>query len=169
MVVNYLTSKASAEAIVAHIEAQGGSAMAVQADICKQDDCKQLVDAAIACYGQVDICIVGPGAGWNAEPIDQLDPANALHDLHREVAPLYYLMPAGASGHGRTPLGADYGYWHQPRQAIASAFVQCFQSGASTDFADDRKDGLETGCDGECDWTGAGGGHRESGKGSGTV
>ena len=93
VVVNYLTSKAAAEAIVAHIEAQGGSAIAVQADICKQDDCKRLVDTALTRYGQVDICIVGPGAGWNAEPIDQLDPANALDDLHREVAPLYYLMP----------------------------------------------------------------------------
>jgi 3-hydroxybutyrate dehydrogenase len=43
--------------------------------------------------GQVDICVVGPGGGWHPEPIDHLDAAGALEDVHREVAPLFHLLP----------------------------------------------------------------------------
>ena len=65
VVVNYLTSSKSAAAVVAHIEKQGGSAFAFQADINQQDQCKALVDASVQAFGQVDICIIGPGGGWN--------------------------------------------------------------------------------------------------------
>jgi NAD(P)-dependent dehydrogenase (short-subunit alcohol dehydrogenase family) len=93
VVVNYRASQASAEAIVAHIARQGGNAIAVQADVFTADGCKRLVDATVAQYGQVDICIVGPGGGWHPESPDRLDPAAGLEDLHRETAPLLYLMP----------------------------------------------------------------------------
>ena len=63
VVVNYLTSSDSATAVVAHIEKQSGCAIALQADITQQDQCKSLVDATIGKFGQVDICIIGPGGG----------------------------------------------------------------------------------------------------------
>ena len=93
VVVNYLTSSDSAAAIVSHIEKQGGRALAFQADITQQDRCKALVDAAIETFGQVDICIIGPGAGWYAEPPDKLDSVAALDDAQKELAPVYHLMP----------------------------------------------------------------------------
>jgi 3-oxoacyl-[acyl-carrier protein] reductase len=93
VVVNYRTSEESALAIVAHIESRGGDAMAVQADVFEADGCKRLVDETLARFGQVDICIVGPGGGWHPEPVEQLDPAAALEDVRCELAPLYYLMP----------------------------------------------------------------------------
>ena len=93
IVVNYRTSEESAKAIVDHIGSRGGSAIAIQADVFEANGCKKLVDAAVERFGQVDICIVGPGGGWHPEPIDRLDPIAALEDVHHEIAPIYYLMP----------------------------------------------------------------------------
>jgi 3-oxoacyl-[acyl-carrier protein] reductase len=93
VVVNYLTSQASAAGIVRHIESQGGTAIACQADVTQQDQCQTLVDAAIRGFGQVDICIIGPGAGWHPESLDKLDSAAALDDAQRELAPIYRLLP----------------------------------------------------------------------------
>jgi NAD(P)-dependent dehydrogenase (short-subunit alcohol dehydrogenase family) len=93
VVVDYLTSADSAAAIVAHIEKQGGRALAVQADVTRQDQCEELVNATVNAFGQVDICIIGPGGGWHQESIDKLDSDAALDDARRELAPIYYLMP----------------------------------------------------------------------------
>lgn len=93
VVVNYLTSSDSAAAIVAHIEKQSGRAFAFQADITKQDQCKALFDATVEAFGQVDICIIGPGGGWHQEPVDKIDSDAALDDIQRELAPIYHLMP----------------------------------------------------------------------------
>ena len=93
VVVNYLTSSSSAEAIVAHVEKQGDCALAFQADITEQDQCKALVDSTIAAFGKVDICIIGPGAGWHQEQVDKLDSVAALDDAKKELAPIYHLMP----------------------------------------------------------------------------
>lgn len=93
VLVNYRTSADSAATVVEYIERQGGRAAAFQADICQQDQCKELRDAAVGRFGRIDICIVGPGGGWHPEAIDKLDPTAALDDAHRELAPLYNLMP----------------------------------------------------------------------------
>jgi NAD(P)-dependent dehydrogenase (short-subunit alcohol dehydrogenase family) len=93
VVVNYRTSQESAQAIVAHIENAGGSAMAVPADVFDAAGCKSLVEAAVEEFGQVDICILGPGGDWHPEPIDALASEAALEDVRRETAPLLYLLP----------------------------------------------------------------------------
>lgn len=93
VVVNYLTSSDSAAAIVSHIEKQGGRALAFQADITQQDQCTTLVDAAIDNFRQVDICIIGSGAGWHPEPPGKLDSTAALDDVQKELVPIYNLMP----------------------------------------------------------------------------
>ena len=93
VVVNYRSSADSAAAIVAQIESRGGHALAFGADITEQDQCRSLVAAAIEAFGPVDICIIGPGAGWHPEPIDKLDSAGALDDVQKELAPIYHLMP----------------------------------------------------------------------------
>jgi 3-oxoacyl-[acyl-carrier protein] reductase len=91
--VNYRTSEEQAGAIVDHIQAQGGDAFAVQADVFTSDGCQHLVDATLQRFGQVDICIVGPGGGWHPEPVDELEAASVLEDLQHELSPLFYLMP----------------------------------------------------------------------------
>lgn len=93
VVVNFLTSADSAAAIVAHIENQGGKALALRADVTRQSQCELLVETAIDTFGRVDICVIGPGAGWHQEPVDQLDSPGALDDIQRELAPIYHFMP----------------------------------------------------------------------------
>jgi NAD(P)-dependent dehydrogenase (short-subunit alcohol dehydrogenase family) len=93
VVVNYRTSEDSARAIVAHIESRGGHAVAVQADVFQASGCKVLVDTAAEHFGQVDICIFGPGGGWHPEPHDRLDSRAALEDANHELAPIYHMMP----------------------------------------------------------------------------
>jgi NAD(P)-dependent dehydrogenase (short-subunit alcohol dehydrogenase family) len=93
VVVNYLTNSDSAAAVVAQIEKQGGRALAVKADVTQQDQCSRLVDGTVEAFGEVDICIIGPGGGWHQEPVDKLDSPAALDDVQKELAPIYYLMP----------------------------------------------------------------------------
>ncbi len=93
VIVNYLTSAESAAAIVSHIQNRSGSAIAVKADVTKPNECKVLLETAKKTFGQVDICIIGPGGGWHPEPVDKLNSVGALDDAYRELAPLYNLMP----------------------------------------------------------------------------
>jgi NAD(P)-dependent dehydrogenase (short-subunit alcohol dehydrogenase family) len=91
--INYRTSKDEAQAIVNHIKSRDGNAIAIEADVFEADDCRNLVNTTIEHFGQIDICVVNPGAGWHPEPIDKLDPSAAIEDVQHEVAPFFHLMP----------------------------------------------------------------------------
>jgi NAD(P)-dependent dehydrogenase (short-subunit alcohol dehydrogenase family) len=93
VVVNYRKSKDEAQAIVEHIKSSSGDAIAVEADVFEAEGCRNLVNAAIEHFGRIDICVVGPGAGWHPEPVDKLDSSAAAEDVRNEVAPLLHLMP----------------------------------------------------------------------------
>lgn len=93
VVVNYRTSQAAADQVVAEIQKAGGSAAAVQGDVFTRAGCQKLVEAAVENFGRVDICIIGPGGGWNPEPPDQLAADGALEDLCHEAAPVLFLLP----------------------------------------------------------------------------
>jgi NAD(P)-dependent dehydrogenase (short-subunit alcohol dehydrogenase family) len=94
VIINYRTSEASAHAIVEYIENTGGQALAISADVMEVVGCNKLVDATIERFGQIDICIIGPGGGWHPETIEKLDANAALEDIRQEAAPLLYLMPS---------------------------------------------------------------------------
>lgn len=95
VVINYrrAESECSARAVAAHIEEQGGQALVVQADAFTAEGCRKLVDAAVAKFGRVDICIVNPGAGWHMESPDGLDVTASLADAQAELAPLFHMLP----------------------------------------------------------------------------
>jgi NAD(P)-dependent dehydrogenase (short-subunit alcohol dehydrogenase family) len=93
VIVNYNTNHLAAEAVVHHIRSRRACAVGIQADIFTAAGCKKLVDQTLAQFGQIDICVIGPGGGWNPQPLDMLDPTAALADLHKEVAPFYHLLP----------------------------------------------------------------------------
>ena len=93
VVVNYRTSHEQANQVVDHIREQGGSAVAVQADVFSAEGCQALVEATIAQLGRVDICVISPGSGWHPASPDQLAAAEALEDITHEVAPCLHLLP----------------------------------------------------------------------------
>jgi 3-oxoacyl-[acyl-carrier protein] reductase len=61
VVVNYATSRKGADAVVASIEAGGGKAVAIQADMSKSADVAHLFDAVKADYGRVDVLVNNAG------------------------------------------------------------------------------------------------------------
>lgn len=61
VVVNYASSKSGADKVVADIEAAGGTAVAVGADVSNKADVEALVRAAIENYGRLDIVVNNSG------------------------------------------------------------------------------------------------------------
>jgi 3-oxoacyl-[acyl-carrier protein] reductase len=61
VVVNYAGGRSRAEEVVAGIIDNGGDAIALQADVSKTNDVKNLFDATIAHYGRVDVLINNAG------------------------------------------------------------------------------------------------------------
>ncbi|NNJ90270.1 MAG: SDR family oxidoreductase [Gammaproteobacteria bacterium] len=65
VVVNYLSSKEEGEQVVADIEAAGGQAMAIQADVSKEDDVKRMFAQMIEAWGSIDILVANAGMQWD--------------------------------------------------------------------------------------------------------
>ncbi|WP_410013295.1 SDR family NAD(P)-dependent oxidoreductase [Sodalis sp. C49] len=61
VVVNYASSKDEADAVVAQIQAQGGTAVSIQADMSKARDVTRLFDTVRADYGRLDILVNNAG------------------------------------------------------------------------------------------------------------
>ncbi|MGD1968789.1 MAG: SDR family oxidoreductase [Desulfobacterales bacterium] len=61
VVVNYVSNANSAQEVVGSIEAAGGAAIAMQADIAKLDDIQRLFDLTIERFGRLDILINNAG------------------------------------------------------------------------------------------------------------
>lgn len=61
VVVNYSSSKAGADAVVAKIVAKGGKAIAVQGDVSKQEDIVRLFAETKKAYGKLDILVNNAG------------------------------------------------------------------------------------------------------------
>jgi 3-oxoacyl-[acyl-carrier protein] reductase len=61
VVVNYASSKAGADTVVAAITKAGGKAVAVGGDVSKAAEAKGIIDAAIKNYGKLDILVNNSG------------------------------------------------------------------------------------------------------------
>jgi 3-oxoacyl-[acyl-carrier protein] reductase len=75
VVVNYASSKAGADQVVADIVATGGKAIAVQADVAKQADIQRLFAETIKAYGKVDILVNNAG-------VYEFSPLEAITEEH---------------------------------------------------------------------------------------
>jgi len=78
VVVNYASSKAGAETVVAEIGAAGGKAVAVRGDVSKAADAQAIVDAAIAQFGRLDILVNNSGV-YGFSPLESI----TEEDFHR--------------------------------------------------------------------------------------
>ena len=61
VIVNYAGGKESADETVAAIVKSGGDAIALQADVSKSEEVKNMFDAAIAHYGRIDVLVNNAG------------------------------------------------------------------------------------------------------------
>ncbi|AWN51507.1 glucose 1-dehydrogenase [Methylobacterium sp. 17Sr1-1] len=61
VVVNYASSRAGADAVVAAITSAGGRAVAVQGDVTKASGAQGLIEAAVAQFGRLDVLVNNSG------------------------------------------------------------------------------------------------------------
>ncbi|SAK64959.1 SDR family NAD(P)-dependent oxidoreductase [Caballeronia ptereochthonis] len=71
VVVNYASSKAGADAVVAEINAANGRATAIGGDVSKAADAQGIVNAAIETYGRLDILVNNSGI-YEFAPIEEI-------------------------------------------------------------------------------------------------
>lgn len=69
VVVNYASSKAGADAVVAAITAAGGKAVAVGGDVSKAADSESIIQAAVKNFGRLDILVNNSGV-YEFAPIE---------------------------------------------------------------------------------------------------
>ncbi len=93
VVINYKNNKNNAEEVCGIINKKGGKAIAIKANIFNKSECDLLVNETIFNFGRIDVCIIGPGADWNAEQPENLKVENALQDIMQEISPIYSLIP----------------------------------------------------------------------------
>ncbi|MCU7614496.1 glucose 1-dehydrogenase [Chryseobacterium sp. GMJ5] len=77
VVVNYASSREDADKVVHEITTHGGTAIAVQGDVSKQEDVIRLFDEAQNAFGALDILVNNAGI-YNYEPIEQVS-AETFH------------------------------------------------------------------------------------------
>lgn len=78
VVVNYSKSKERAREVVDKVEAMGGQAVDIQADVSQDSQARQLIEQTVARFGRLDILI--NNAGWT-----RFIPHNELEELSEEV------------------------------------------------------------------------------------
>ena len=78
VVVNYASSKAGADRVVADIKAKGGKAIAVQGDVAKAADVKRIFAETKQAFGRLDILVNNAGI-YNLLPLEEV----TEEDFHR--------------------------------------------------------------------------------------
>src|SRR5438445_7612800 len=95
VVVNYARGHAKAEAVVGAIEAEGGKAIAVQADIADPAGIASLFDAGEKAFGGVDILVNNAGI-MKLSPIAQTDDAAFDNQIAINLGGVFRGMREGA-------------------------------------------------------------------------
>jgi 3-oxoacyl-[acyl-carrier protein] reductase len=97
VVVNYASSKAGADAVVAEIAKAGGKAVAVGGDVSKAADAQALVDAAVKQFGRLDILVNNSGV-YEFAPLEEITEAHYHKQFNVNVLGLL-LTTQAASKH----------------------------------------------------------------------
>lgn len=95
-VVNYAASASEAAQVVAAIEAAGGHAQAVRADVADPTAMRALFDQAEAAYGPVDVLVNNAGIPGRIAPLAQVTDEDYLHLLAVNLTGAFNGMREGA-------------------------------------------------------------------------
>jgi 3-oxoacyl-[acyl-carrier protein] reductase len=79
VVVNYATSREGAERVVAEVARKGGKAVAVQADLSREEDVRRLFAEAKKAFGRLDVLVNNAGA-YEFAPLEEVT-AQHFHRL----------------------------------------------------------------------------------------
>ncbi|MER7399706.1 SDR family NAD(P)-dependent oxidoreductase [Streptomyces sp. NPDC000151] len=108
VVAHWYRGEEQAAALVKEITGAGGSALAVRADVTREEECRQLVDAAAAWRGRLDILVnnagiqpVQPLAGMTAADWRRLSEANVTSAFCCTQAAVGAMTRGSGEGAGR--------------------------------------------------------------------
>src|SRR4051812_6026264 len=124
VVVNYASSKAGADSVVASIEAAGGKAVAVSGDVSKAADARGIVEAAIENYGRLDILVNNSGV-YEFAPLSDITEQSFHRQFNVNVLGLLLTTQAAAKhlGEGGTVIniGSAVSRITPPNSAVYTA------------------------------------------------
>jgi 3-oxoacyl-[acyl-carrier protein] reductase len=101
VVVNYSSSKAGADSVVAEITSQGGKAIAVQANVSKKAEIEQLFTAAKKAFGKLDILINNAGI-YEFAPLEAVTEEHFHKQFNLNVLGLILASQEAAKNFGPT-------------------------------------------------------------------
>ncbi|MCB0353010.1 MAG: SDR family NAD(P)-dependent oxidoreductase, partial [Bdellovibrionales bacterium] len=84
VVVNYSSSKSGADAVVEHIQKNGGKAVALQADISNHDEIRRLFSETEKAFGKLDILVNNAGV-YEFKPLEEITPQHFHHQFNLNV------------------------------------------------------------------------------------
>ena len=124
VVVNYASSRSGADAVVQRITKAGGKAVAIQADVAKQDDAVRLFAETKKTYGKLDILINNAGV-YEFAPLEEVTPEHFQKQFNVNVLGLLLatreaakIMTEGAS---ILNISSIVGRWASPGGSVYSA------------------------------------------------
>ena len=82
--VNYASSKAAADQVVAVIVAAGGKAVAVQGDVSKPEAIDRVIGETVAAFGRLDILVNNAGV-FEFKPLEAITPEHFHHQFDINV------------------------------------------------------------------------------------
>jgi len=94
ILLTYHASAEGANDVVAQIEAAGGKARAVQADLTNPDDVKKTIDAALLSFQKIDCLVHVSGGLIERKKIDEMDLAHWKHVLDVNLTSLFLMSNA---------------------------------------------------------------------------
>jgi 3-oxoacyl-[acyl-carrier protein] reductase len=84
VVVNYASSKAGADQVVAEITGQGGKAVAIQADVARREDIQRLFVESKKAFGKLDVLVNNAGV-YDFAPLEAITPEHYHRQFNLNV------------------------------------------------------------------------------------
>ncbi len=94
VVINYLKNAATASQLVAQIHANGGQALAIQANIRDQQQVEALVQAALDTYGGIDVLVNSSSPSGVFKPFEQMTWDEFVLGVNNELLAAFMLTKA---------------------------------------------------------------------------
>jgi 3-oxoacyl-[acyl-carrier protein] reductase len=94
VVVNYLKNATAANEVVKEIQISGGKAIAVQADVRRQEDISRLVDQALQAFGHIDILVSNANIHFAIKPFADLTWDEFAQKLNDELKAAFEVTKA---------------------------------------------------------------------------
>ena len=124
VVVNYASSKAGADAVVAQIAKSGGKAIAVRGDVATAAGAQGLIDAAIKTFGRLDVLVNNSGV-YEFAPLEAVTPEHFHRQFDVNVLGLLLTTQAAAkhlgAGASVINVGSVAATLTPPNSAVYSA------------------------------------------------